>query len=72
MLQFIKGDIQSGDLLSYILDTENIDTVMHFAAQVRACEMYTCAKQTAVELPCKQAITLMGMAPADSRGQLLW
>lgn len=33
-LQFIKGDIQSGDLLSYILDTEKIDTVMHFAAQV--------------------------------------
>lgn len=34
VLQFIKGDIQSGDLLSYILDTEKIDTVMHFAAQV--------------------------------------
>ena len=34
LLQFIKGDIQSGDLLSYILDTEQIDTVMHFAAQV--------------------------------------
>ena len=34
MLQFIKGDIQSGDLLSYILETEKIDTVMHFAAQV--------------------------------------
>ena len=33
-LQFIKGDIQSGDLLSYILETEQIDTVMHFAAQV--------------------------------------
>lgn len=35
MLQFIKGDIQSGDLLSYILETEQIDTVMHFAAQVK-------------------------------------
>ena len=34
-LQFIKGDLQSGDLLSYILETEKIDTVMHFAAQVR-------------------------------------
>jgi nucleoside-diphosphate-sugar epimerase len=32
-LQFIKGDIQSGDLLSYVLNTEQIDTVMHFAAQ---------------------------------------
>jgi len=37
MLQFIKGDIQSGDLLSYILETEKIDTVMHFAAQVCPC-----------------------------------
>lgn len=34
-LQFIKGDLQSGDLLSYILRRENVDTVMHFAAQVR-------------------------------------
>ena len=32
--QFIKGDIQSGDLLRYVMDTEEIDTVMHFAAQV--------------------------------------
>lgn len=34
MLQFVKGDIQSGDLLRYVMDTEKIDTVMHFAAQV--------------------------------------
>lgn len=33
--QFIKGDLQSGDLLNYILRRENVDTVMHFAAQVR-------------------------------------
>jgi nucleoside-diphosphate-sugar epimerase len=32
--QFIKGDIQSMDLMSYVLKTEEIDTVMHFAAQV--------------------------------------
>ncbi|PNW86369.1 hypothetical protein CHLRE_02g083800v5 [Chlamydomonas reinhardtii] len=31
--RFIKGDIQSMDLISYILKTEEIDTVMHFAAQ---------------------------------------
>lgn len=31
--KFIKGDIQSPDLLGYVLVTENIDTVMHFAAQ---------------------------------------
>ena len=34
LLQFVKGDIQSMDLLSYILEAEMIDTVMHFAAQV--------------------------------------
>ncbi|BDA45547.1 Trifunctional UDP-glucose 4,6-dehydratase/UDP-4-keto-6-deoxy-D-glucose 3,5-epimerase/UDP-4-keto-L-rhamnose-reductase [Coccomyxa sp. Obi] len=31
--KFIKGDLQSGDLLNYILRRENVDTVMHFAAQ---------------------------------------
>lgn len=31
--QFIKGDLQSGDLLSYVLTTEQIDTVIHMAAQ---------------------------------------
>lgn len=31
--KFVKGDIQSMDLLSYVLETEQIDTVMHFAAQ---------------------------------------
>lgn len=35
-LQFIKGDIQSMDLLSFVLLTEKIDTIMHFAAQVWA------------------------------------
>jgi dTDP-glucose 4,6-dehydratase len=30
---FIKGDICSADLVNYVLDTEEIDTVMHFAAQ---------------------------------------
>ena len=32
--KFVKGDIQSMDLLTFILTTEGIDTVMHFAAQV--------------------------------------
>ena len=32
-MKFIKGDIQTPDLLSYVMETENIDTVMHFAAQ---------------------------------------
>lgn len=32
---FVKGSIQSLDLVSHVLETEKIDTVMHFAAQVR-------------------------------------
>ena len=31
--KFIQGDILSPDLLMYVLETEEIDTVMHFAAQ---------------------------------------
>ena len=34
-LKFIKGDISSSDLISYVLADEGIDTIMHFAAQVR-------------------------------------
>jgi dTDP-D-glucose 4,6-dehydratase len=33
--RFVKGSIQSLDLVSHVLESENIDTVMHFAAQVR-------------------------------------
>lgn len=33
--KFVKGDIQSMDLLTYVLQVEEVDTVMHFAAQVR-------------------------------------
>ncbi|XP_073134500.1 trifunctional UDP-glucose 4,6-dehydratase/UDP-4-keto-6-deoxy-D-glucose 3,5-epimerase/UDP-4-keto-L-rhamnose-reductase RHM3 [Henckelia pumila] len=31
--KFVKGDIGSADLVNYLLLTENIDTIMHFAAQ---------------------------------------
>ena len=31
--KFIKGEIQSTDLVVHILETEEIDTIMHFAAQ---------------------------------------
>uniref|UniRef100_M1AA70 UDP-glucose 4,6-dehydratase n=1 Tax=Solanum tuberosum TaxID=4113 RepID=M1AA70_SOLTU len=31
--KFVKGDIGSADLVNYLLMTENIDTIMHFAAQ---------------------------------------
>jgi len=31
--KFVKGDIASADLVNYLLITESIDTIMHFAAQ---------------------------------------
>jgi UDP-glucose 4,6-dehydratase len=31
--KFVKGDIKSADLIVHVLQTESIDTVMHFAAQ---------------------------------------
>ncbi|KAJ7564472.1 hypothetical protein O6H91_02G018400 [Diphasiastrum complanatum] len=31
--KFVKGDIGSADLVNYLLITEEIDTIMHFAAQ---------------------------------------
>ncbi|KAL9266501.1 hypothetical protein AKJ16_DCAP21620 [Drosera capensis] len=31
--KFVKGDIASADLVNYVLITESIDTIMHFAAQ---------------------------------------
>lgn len=31
--KFVKGDICSADLINYVLTTEKIDTIMHFAAQ---------------------------------------
>ena len=31
--KFVKGDISSPDLVSYVMTEENIDTVIHFAAQ---------------------------------------
>lgn len=32
--KFVRGDILSADLLRHVLEVEQIDTVMHFAAQV--------------------------------------
>jgi len=31
--KFVKGDITSGDLVNFVLDTYDIDTIVHFAAQ---------------------------------------
>lgn len=33
-MQLVKGDIQSSEVLNETLRNEDIDTVMHFAAQV--------------------------------------
>ena len=43
-VRFVKGDIQSIDLVSHVLEKEDVDTIMHFAAQVLAlshCKNYT-------------------------------
>lgn len=31
--KFVKGNICSSDLVNFVLETEQIDTIMHFAAQ---------------------------------------
>jgi hypothetical protein len=33
--KFVKGDIVNADLVNFLLVTENIDAIMHFAAQTR-------------------------------------
>lgn len=50
--QLVKGDIQSMDLLTFVLSAEKIDTIMHFAAQVR------CASAISSVLCCKQSAML--------------
>ncbi len=75
LLQFIKGDIQSGDLLSYILETEKIDTVMHFAAQVCPCAISLLTVVTApletycspAMQPCAQGVQHMNAMPSRQR-----
>ena len=32
--KFVKGNLQSADLIKYVLETEEIDTIIHAAAQV--------------------------------------
>ena len=39
--KFVKGSIQSFDLIAHLLESEEIDTVMHFAAQVRCTHTAT-------------------------------
>ena len=35
-MQLVKGDIQSADLIGHLLTQHKVDTVMHFAAQVKS------------------------------------
>lgn len=52
--RFVKGSIQSLDLISHVLESENIDTVMHFAAQVRprSCCLRCCMVRRALARHC--------------------
>ena len=46
--KFVKGCIQSFDLVAHILESENIDTVMHFAAQVHPHNHPTAASRVSL------------------------
>ena len=68
-MQFVQGDLQSLDLLNYILGAEEIDTVMHFAAQV-SCLQQAHESQASL-LPI--AVPYVTTHPlADTRRQLIW
>jgi hypothetical protein len=62
--KFIKGDLQSGDLLSYVLSAERIDTVMHFAAQARA-RREGCALSAPDTGACGCTLMRMAAEPTD-------
>ena len=48
--QFVKGDIQSADLMNFVLKEDGIDTIMHFAAQARPAR--PAGWRTLCEPPC--------------------
>jgi hypothetical protein len=52
-VQLVKGDIQSMDLLSFVLQTEAIDTIMHFAAQVRVARRGSRGQRPHHQPPCR-------------------
>lgn len=44
--KFVKGDICSADLVNYVLDKEEVDTIMHFAAQTCVSpQLLFCSKE---------------------------
>ncbi len=64
--QFVKGDIQSADLVTHILKSEDIDTIMHFAAQVGIDVLMgelTCMSYGHCNTSCTHT---------DTCGQLIW
>lgn len=38
--KFIKGDITDFDFVNFVLNRENVDTIMHFAAQTHVCNSF--------------------------------
>ena len=63
--QFVKGDIQSLDLVLHLLASEEVDTVMHFAAQVlffgnRSC----CTASCPANMAACRACVLQAFLPA--------
>lgn len=53
--KFVKGDIQSIDLVSHVLERENVDTIMHFAAQVRIRSRSYNLQSAGLSVRCTQA-----------------
>jgi len=68
----VKGDITSADLVNYLLASEKIDTIMHFAAQVVAPQLRaalclvinSCAGSGRLERIAKLFCALIGMRVA--------
>ncbi len=58
--QFVKGDIQSADLMNFVLKEDGIDTIMHFAAQVCVLPRWlACLQGPAQREPCVGALVLL-------------
>lgn len=69
--RFVKGDIQCMDLVSHVLEKEEIDTVMHFAAQVRCLLPHVHVPVAGSMLEARSIPDLAKHLPADARRQLI-
>ena len=85
-LQFVKGEIQSADLVRHVLAAGKVDTIFHFAAQVlpllcpvtpiRIANMleqtnFNCYLILTQRTPGKHGLNMCGPA-VDPCGQLVW